>query len=320
MTIKLTHALLVGLSLIAIMPARAEIASKEYVDAAIGTVPDQVQADWNQSNSESTDYIKNKPTLGTAAAATVETTGVSSNTTTLPTTAQVKTYAEGNFVPQTRTVNGEALSSNVTLDGADIAVTGYSTSGLSGNVAATDTINQAIGKLENKVDGKAASSDVTAITNRLNDVMDNTMEDVIQYVGTKALRFDQGSAAANAIAVTDNNGDVRFATGGVITDDKISSSANIELGKLHFPTPGSDCETKGCTLMYYDGKYVWEVIRRGTNESVSTTGYVSATPTATSSTSVGGHRTLSGGCQNNDSSLDIPTGDCTNGTVEIELP
>lgn len=45
------------------------------------------------------------------------------------------------------TVNAKAISSNPVLSGADIALTGYSTVE-GGAVAATDTINQAINKLD----------------------------------------------------------------------------------------------------------------------------------------------------------------------------
>ncbi|MBO7643035.1 MAG: hypothetical protein J6S74_02810, partial [Alphaproteobacteria bacterium] len=65
--------------------------------------------------------------------------------------------ASGSYVPTSRTVNSKALSSNVTLTGADVAVTGYSKPSSTGAIAATDTVNAAIGKLEKALDGKQAS-------------------------------------------------------------------------------------------------------------------------------------------------------------------
>jgi len=56
------------------------------------------------------------------------------------------------FVPETRTINGETLNADVTLDGADLALTGYSKATAGSAVAATDTVNAAIGKLEFKID------------------------------------------------------------------------------------------------------------------------------------------------------------------------
>lgn len=88
----------------------------------------------------------------------------------------------------------------------------------------------------------------------------------------------------NAILVTDNSGVVKTATGGYITNDKISSSAAIEMGKIALPTPPQNCDTYGCVLMRYNGKYVWELVSRDTNETISDAGGVNVTPTATTST------------------------------------
>lgn len=67
-----------------------------------------------------------------------------------------------NKVPNTRKVNGLALSQDITLKGSDIALTGYSKGTESSSVIATDTVNQAIAKLENKID-VAASTGVQSI-------------------------------------------------------------------------------------------------------------------------------------------------------------
>lgn len=68
------------------------------------------------------------------------------------------------YVPNTRKVNNKALSADVTLAGSDIALTGYSEASSASAVAATDTVNAAIGKLEKTLDGKAANSDFTGAT------------------------------------------------------------------------------------------------------------------------------------------------------------
>ena len=64
-------------------------------------------------------------------------------------------YGITDAVPNSRTINGAALSSNVTLDGADITLTGYSKPSSTSAVATTDTVNQAIGKIESGLDTKA---------------------------------------------------------------------------------------------------------------------------------------------------------------------
>lgn len=99
------------------------------------------------------------------------------NKPTIPTTA-----GDVGAVPTSRTVNGSALSANVTLDGADIALTGYTKPNATSAVAAADTVNAAIGKLEKALDGKqntiaantydtygAASGVQTAIEGKLDD-------------------------------------------------------------------------------------------------------------------------------------------------------
>ena len=78
---------------------------------------------------------------------------------TVPTTA-----ADVDAVPTSRTVNGSALSSNITLDGADIALTGYTKPNATSAIAAADTINAAIGKLETALDGKQASGSYVPTT------------------------------------------------------------------------------------------------------------------------------------------------------------
>ena len=71
----------------------------------------------------------------------------------------------GNYVPTTRTVNGNALSSDVTLTGANVAVTGYTKPATTGAIAATDTVNQAIGKLEKAILPVGTTTDTVAAGN-----------------------------------------------------------------------------------------------------------------------------------------------------------
>src|SRR5690606_27641284 len=63
------------------------------------------------------------------------------------TQAAAGNHTHSNLVPTTRTVNGAALSANVVLDGGDILATGY-VGVAAAPVAATDTLNAAIAKLE----------------------------------------------------------------------------------------------------------------------------------------------------------------------------
>ena len=67
-----------------------------------------------------------------------------------------------NKVPTTRKVNGLSLNQDITLKGSDIALTGYKKGTERSSIVATDTINKAISKLENKID-VAASTGVQSI-------------------------------------------------------------------------------------------------------------------------------------------------------------
>lgn len=64
------------------------------------------------------------------------------------------------------TVNGFKISTNPVLDGADIKITGYTKPSTTGALAAADSVNGALGKLEKKLDDE--------VTNRTNAVSDLT--------------------------------------------------------------------------------------------------------------------------------------------------
>lgn len=59
---------------------------------------------------------------------------------------------EADIVPSTRNINNITLESDVVLDGNDIKATGYAKAESKSNITGTDTINQALGKLELKSD------------------------------------------------------------------------------------------------------------------------------------------------------------------------
>ena len=72
------------------------------------------------------------------------------------------------YVPTARTINSKALSSNIVLNGADLAITGYSKPSSTSALAATDTINVALGKLEKGLEGKQASGSYVPTTRTVN--------------------------------------------------------------------------------------------------------------------------------------------------------
>lgn len=100
-------------------------------------------------------------------------------------TSSIQTQLNGK-VPTSRTINGIALSSNITLTGASIKLTGYSEGSSTAVVAATDTINVALAKLQNQIQTKAASSSLSSYLPKAGGTMtgDITFSAGAIYLGT----------------------------------------------------------------------------------------------------------------------------------------
>lgn len=159
----------------------------------------------------------------------------------------------------------------------------------------------------------------------INDSMVTQVDGMVEVVGVNSLLATLANSSAsasdldktvgrayqagNGILVTDNDGKVSVATGGYITNNKVSSSAAIEMGKIAFPAAPASCNTTGCMLMYYNGQYTWESIARDTSETVSvvSANAVSATATATSTNTVAVNPAS---CQRNGGTWNESTGQC----------
>ena len=128
--------------------------------------------------------------------------------------------ASGSYVPTTTTVNSKALSGNIALDGADVALTGYAKPDSTSAVAATDTINAAIGKIEKALDDKVAAN--AAIT------ASGTTNKIVQY---DAKGLVVAGTTAGALATLSSVGSSEI-TDGSIVDADISSSAAIATSKI----------------------------------------------------------------------------------------
>lgn len=70
------------------------------------------------------------------------------------------------------TVNGFKISTNPVLDGADVKITGYTKPSTTGALAAADSVNGALGKLEKKLDDEVTSR-TNAVSNLTNTVNSN---------------------------------------------------------------------------------------------------------------------------------------------------
>ena len=130
-------------------------------------------------------------TVGIAASKTTITSGASAaNNITLPAATQsvagVMTAADKvkldvtlpNLIDSNKTnidnytVNGFKISTNPVLDGADIKITGYTKPSTTGALAAADSVNGALGKLEKKLDDEVTSR-TNAVSNLTNTVNSN---------------------------------------------------------------------------------------------------------------------------------------------------
>lgn len=130
-------------------------------------------------------------TVGIAASKTTISTGASAtNNITLPAATQsvagVMTAADKvkldvtlpNLINNNKTnidnytVNGFKISTNPVLDGADIKITGYTKPSTTGALAAADSVNGALGKLEKKLDNEVTNR-TNAVSNLTNTVNSN---------------------------------------------------------------------------------------------------------------------------------------------------
>ena len=62
---KFAHVVLIGVLSGVISTAHADIATVQYVQSILSSL--QVQSDWNQTDTEAPDYIKNKPDVTNAS-------------------------------------------------------------------------------------------------------------------------------------------------------------------------------------------------------------------------------------------------------------
>lgn len=134
------------------------------------------------------------------------------------------------------TVNGHTIVGNPVLNGADIKLDGY-TAGTAAPLAATDTINAALGKLEARVDAAAAGG-VQSVGGKAGSITldtDATGEGNVKFAISEAGEISatvnvgataaQGAKADTAIQVVDGTGFVSACAGIVDNSVEISVSA-----------------------------------------------------------------------------------------------
>ena len=153
--------------------------------------------------------------------------------------------------------------------------------GVMGRVQSTEQsveeLNSSVEELNSSVEelNSSISSRVEDISSEIESVRSSTdsfVGDIENINSDLEQRVKTKQNLNNAFLVTTGNGDVKL-------------TQKVNLSHLAFPTPPASCSTKGCMLMFYNNNYVWEPVTRDTNETIATTGAVSA---ATSKIDTGG--------------------------------
>lgn len=141
------------------------------------------------------------------------------------------------------TVNGFKISTNPVLDGADIKITGYTKPSTTKALAATDSVNGALGKLEKKLDDEVtnrtnAVSNLTNIVDSNKSTIDNyTINGAKIYTNPKITVKVEGSG--DAVTTASFSGTVLTLTKGATHNNyshPAGSGANKSTGLYKFST------------------------------------------------------------------------------------
>lgn len=141
------------------------------------------------------------------------------------------------------TVNGFKISTNPVLDGADIKITGYTKPSTTGALAAADSVNGALGKLEKKLDDEVtnrtnAVSNLTNTVNSNKSTIDNyTINGAKISTNPKITVAVEGSG--NAVTTASFSGTVLTLTKGATYDNyshPAGSGASKSTGLYKFST------------------------------------------------------------------------------------
>ena len=185
------------------------------------------------ATSGSYDDLSNKPTIPTVNNATLT---IQKNGTTVKTfTANASSNVTANITVPTQPSDIGAAAASHNHASSDVnAMTGYAKASTAAAIATSDTLNQAIGKLEKALDGKQASGDYVAANSAI--TASGTTNKIVQY-DSKGLVVAGTTAGALATKSTISNSDV--ASGAAIADSKIARTGTITSGNTNIPTGGA---------------------------------------------------------------------------------
>lgn len=254
-------------------------------------------------------------TVGIAASKTTISTGASAtNNITLPAATQsvagVMTAADKvkldvtlpNLIDGNKTnidnytVNGFKISTNPVLDGADIKITGYTKPSTTGALAAADSVNGALGKLEKKLDDEVtnrtnAVSNLTNTVNSNKSTIDNYTINGAKISTNPKITVTVGGSG-NAVTTASFSGTVLTLTKGATYDNyshPAGSGASKSTGLYKFSTD-STSHISGVTAVTKSDITALGIPSSDTNTTYS---FSSGTGSFTVTSSGGSARTVS---------------------------
>ena len=124
------------------------------------------------------------------------------------------------------TVNGIKISTNPVVTGANTKVTGYSKPTTTGAIAATDSINGALGKLEKKLDGEVTNR-TNAVSNLTNTVNNNKTTIDNYTVGGIKISANPKVANGTNTTVSTANSTITWSLNSTISLTRVNASSGF---------------------------------------------------------------------------------------------
>ena len=124
------------------------------------------------------------------------------------------------------TVNGIKISTNPVVTGANTKVTGYSKPTTTGAIAATDSINGALGKLEKKLDNEVTNR-TNAVSNLTNTVNNNKTTIDNYTVGGIKISANPKVANGTNTTVSTTNGTITWSLNSTISLTRVNASSGF---------------------------------------------------------------------------------------------
>lgn len=180
-----------------------------------------IQADWNQTTTTAADYIKNKPTIPTVYAWAQAATKPS------------YTATDVGAVPTTRTVNGKALSADISLTASDVGALPSSTVIPAAQVNSDWNASSGVAQILNKPTIPIVPTNLSSFTD---DLGSNPTHTHSQYLTSETEPDFNGSAAATITSSDISNWNGKTSNVGTITGITMNGSSKGTSGVVDLGT------------------------------------------------------------------------------------